>query len=143
MNRYHEGIKKFKEIKGDGADKSIERLKSLSPDLEKLVMEFAFNDIYRRPALDLRSREIATIAALITLGTSPQQLKIHIQAAVNVGVKREEIVEIILQMAIYAGFPAAINAIQTAYEAFGEIDQNKNNMNGNSEKLELKHKKVA
>ncbi len=143
MNRYQEGIKKFKEIKGDGADKSIERLKSLHPDLEKLVMEFAFNDIYKRPALDLKSREIATIAALTALGNSPQQLKVHIQAAVNVGVKREEIVEIILQMAIYAGFPASINAMQAAYEAFGEIDQNKNNLNGKSEKLDLRAKKVA
>lgn len=143
MDRYQNGIKKFQEIKGEGADKSIERLKSLNPDLEKLVMEFAFNDIYRRPALDLKSREIATIAALITLGNSPQQLKVHIQAAVNLGVKREEIVEVILQMSVYAGFPAAINAMQTAYEAFDEIDRNKNNSNGDSDNLELKRKRVA
>ncbi|MEQ9618240.1 MAG: carboxymuconolactone decarboxylase family protein [Deltaproteobacteria bacterium] len=141
VNRYEKGIEKFKEIKGDGAEGSIERLKSLNPDLEKLIMEFAFCDVYKRPSLDLRSREIATIASLATLGNAPQQLKVHVQAALNVGVKKEEIVEVILQMAIYAGFPAAINAMQAACEVFDEIDnKNKTISNGKSKKIELNKK---
>lgn len=140
MNRYEKGIAKFKEIKGDGAELSIERLKSLNPDLEKFVMEFAFGDVYNRPSLDLRSREIATIASLATLGNSPQQLKVHVQAALNVGVKKEEIIEVILQMAIYAGFPAAINAMQAACEVFDEIDKIKIISNGKSKKIELNRK---
>ena len=123
MTRYKQGIEKFREIKGDGADKSIERLKSLNPDLARYIMEFAFNDIYRRPGLDLRSREIATIAALTALGNAPQQLKVHTVSALNVGVTKEEITEVILQMALYAGFPAAINAMQAVNEAFDEFDK--------------------
>jgi 4-carboxymuconolactone decarboxylase len=129
MNRYEQGIERFKEIKGNGAEKSIERLKSLHPDLEKMVMEFAFNDVYCRPELDLRSREIATVAALAALGHTAQ-LKVHTQSALNVGVTREEIVEIILQMALYAGFPAAINAMQAVKEVFDEIEANKISTNG-------------
>lgn len=125
MSRYKQGIEKFREIKGEGAEKSLERLKSLSPDLTQYIMEFAFNDIYRRPGLDLRSREIATIAALTALGNAQQQLKVHTICALNVGVTKEEITEIILQMAIYAGFPAAINAMQAVNEAFDEFDKQK------------------
>lgn len=123
MTRYKQGIEKFREIKGEGAEKSLERLKSLSPDLTRYIMEFAFNDIYRRPGLDLRSREIATIAALTALGNAPQQLKVHTICALNAGVTKEEITEIILQMALYAGFPAAINAMQAVNEAFDEFDK--------------------
>lgn len=123
MIRYEQGIEKFREIKGEGAEKSLERLESLSPDLARYIMEFAFNDIYRRPGLDLRSREIATIAALTALGNAPQQLKVHTVCALNVGVTKEEVMEVILQMALYAGFPAAINAMQAVNEAFDEFDK--------------------
>ena len=143
MNRYEKGIAKFKEIKGNGAERSINRLKSLNPDLERLIMEVAFNDIYKRPALDLRAREIATIAALATLGNSTQQLKVHIQSALNVGVKKEEIIEVILQMALYAGFPAAINAMQAAGEVFDEIKNNDNETIKNGNRSELKRSRLA
>lgn len=123
-NRFDTGVEKFKEIKGKGAGASLERLKSLNPDLAKFVMEFPYGDIYSRPELDIKSREIATIAALSTLGNAPKQLKVHIECALNTGVKRQEIVEIILQMAVYAGFPAAINAMQTVHELFDELDKN-------------------
>ena len=138
MNRYEDGIVRFKEIKGDGAEKSIERLKLLHPDLERLVMEFAFNDIYGRPALDVRSREIATIAALAATGHI-NQLKVHIQAALNVGVTKEEIIEVMLQMALYAGFPAAISAIQAAREVFDELEPKQIESNS----IELGRKKLA
>lgn len=145
MNRYEQGIEKFKELKGDGAEKSLERLKSLNPDLEKFIMEFAFNDIYGRPALDTRSREIATVAALAATGHIPQ-LKVHTQSALNVGVTREEIIEIILQMALYAGFPAAINAMQAVKEVFDELEnkelENKK-INSNGSGVKLERKKLA
>lgn len=123
MSRYEQGIEKFREIKGEGAEKSLDRLKSLDPDLTRYIMEFAFNDIYSRPGLDLRSREIATIAALTALGNAAQQIKVHTICALNVGVTKEEITEVILQMALYAGFPAAINAMQAVKEAFEEFDK--------------------
>ena len=122
--RFDAGVEKFREIKGAGAEASLERLKSLNPDLAKFAMEFPFGDIYSRPELDVKSREIATIAALSALGNAPKQLRVHIECALNTGVKRQEIIEIILQMAVYAGFPAAINAMQTVHEVFDELDKN-------------------
>jgi 4-carboxymuconolactone decarboxylase len=72
--------------------------------------------------LDLKSREIATVAALTALGYALPQLKVHIHGALNVGCTREEITEVILQMAVYAGFPAALNGMFAAKEVFGERD---------------------
>ena len=138
MNRYEKGAEVFKKIKGENSELAIERLKSLHPDLARYVMEFPFGDIYARPGLDIKSREIATIAALIALGNSVQQLKVHIQMALNSGIKREEIMEIILQMAVYAGFPAAINAMQAAKEVFEEADKKeKRPENGKLNKIQL------
>jgi len=82
------------------------------------VIEFPFGDIYSRPGLDLRAREIATIAALTALGNASPQLKVHIEAGLNVGLSRDEITEVIMQMAVYAGFPAALNGLFAAKEIF-------------------------
>ena len=82
------------------------------------MIEFSFGDIYSRPGLDLRAREIATIAALTALGNASPQLKVHIEAGLNVGLSREEITEVMMQMAVYAGFPAALNGLFAAKEIF-------------------------
>ena len=120
--RYANGWEKLKEIDGDAGEKVIESLKDIAPDLGRYIIEFAFGDIYSRPGLDLKSREIATVAALTALGNAQPQLKVHIHGALNVGCTREEVVETILQMAVYAGFPAALNGIATAKEVFQERD---------------------
>lgn len=119
---YLQGWEKLKEIDGEAGERVIESLKTIAPDLARYIIEFAFGDIYSRPALDLKSREIATIAALITLGNAQPQLKVHIQAALNVGCTREEIIEVVMQMAVYAGFPAALNGISIVREVFAEED---------------------
>ena len=93
-------------------------LADIAPDFARYVIEFPFGDIYSRPGLDLRAREIATIAALTALGYATPQLKVHIQAGLNVGLSRQEIVETIMQMAVYAGFPAAVNGLFAAKEVF-------------------------
>ena len=82
------------------------------------MIEFPFGDIYSRLGLDLRAREIATIAALTALGNASPQLKVHIEAGLNVGLSRDEITEVIMQMAVYAGFPAALNGLFAAKEIF-------------------------
>ena len=84
------------------------------------MTELAFGEIYSRPGLDLKTRQMLTIASLVTLGNAPLQLKSHIKGALNVGCTQQEIVEVILQMAIYAGFPAAMNAMYAAKEVFIE-----------------------
>jgi 4-carboxymuconolactone decarboxylase len=119
-DRYERGLAKLREIYGDRAQMLVAALGEVAPDLSRYVVEFGFGDIHCRPGLDLKSREIATVAALTALGTAAPQLRAHIHAALNVGCSQEEIVEVILQMALYAGFPAAINGIQAAKEVFME-----------------------
>jgi len=118
--RYRSGLKKLEEIDGKAGKRVIDSLASISPDLAKYTIEFPFGDIYQRPGLDLKSREIATIAALTALGNCQPQLNVHINGALNVGCKPEEIVETIIQMAVYAGFPAALNGMFVAKEVFIE-----------------------
>jgi len=100
----------------------IAALADIAPDFATYVIEFPFGDIYSRPGLDLRSREIATIAALTALGNASPQLKVHIHAGLNVGLSRDEITEVIMQMAVYAGFPAALNGLFAAKAVFAEAD---------------------
>ncbi|WP_321429908.1 carboxymuconolactone decarboxylase family protein [uncultured Methanolobus sp.] len=119
-DRYELGLEKLKEIDGEAGENVIESLKDIAPDLARFTIEFPFGDIYSRPGLDLKSREVATVAALTALGNARPQLKVHINAALNVGCSEEEIIEVIIQMAVYAGFPAALNGIFAAKEVFEE-----------------------
>lgn len=118
--RYQRGLEKLKEIDREQGEHVIAALADIAPDLAKLLIEFPFGDIYSRPGLDLKSREIATVAALTAMGTAAPQLKVHIHGALNVGCAKQEIIEIMMQMAVYAGFPAALNAIFIAKEVFDE-----------------------
>jgi 4-carboxymuconolactone decarboxylase len=119
-SRYTRGLQKLKEIDGHAGEQVVNSLKDIAPDLGRYIIEFAFGDIYSRPALDLKSREIAVVAALTALGNATPQLKVHINGALNVGCSKEEVVEIIMQMAVYAGFPAALNGMFAAKEVFAE-----------------------
>jgi 4-carboxymuconolactone decarboxylase len=121
-DRYERGLKKLAEIDGEAGNRVIESLKDIAPDLGRYVIEFAFGDVIGRPGLDLKSREIATVAALTALGNAAPQLKVHINAALNVGCSRREVIEVIIQMAVYAGFPAALNGVFAAKEVFAERD---------------------
>jgi len=115
-------LKKLKEIDGKAGERVIESLKDIAPDLGRYTIEFPFGDVYSRPGLDLKSREIATVAALTALGNAAPQLKVHIHGALNVGCSRQEVVEIMIQMSVYAGFPSALNGISAAKEVFEERD---------------------
>lgn len=120
--RYNRGANALAQIDGHAGEKVITALADIAPDFAKYVIEFPFGDIYSRPGLDLRAREIATVAALVALGNAAPQLKVHIEAALNVGLSRAEIVEVIMQMAVYAGFPAALNGLFAAKEVFASLD---------------------
>jgi 4-carboxymuconolactone decarboxylase len=119
-SRYTRGLQKLNEIDGHQGQRVIESLKDIAPDLGRYIIEFGFGDIYSRPALDLKSREIAVVAALTALGNAAPQLKVHLHGALNVGCSKDEIVEVIMQMALYAGFPATLNAMFAAKEVFSE-----------------------
>ncbi|GHD56626.1 carboxymuconolactone decarboxylase family protein [Jeongeupia chitinilytica] len=121
-SRYERGLNRLREIDGDAGEAVIASLADIAPDFARYVIEFPFGDIYSRPGLDLKSREIAVVAALTALGNAAPQLKVHIGAALNVGCTREEIVEVIMQMAVYAGFPAALNGLFAARDVFASRD---------------------
>lgn len=117
-SRYERGLAKLQEIDGEAGINVINSLHDIAPDFARYLIEFPFGDIYSRPGLDLRSREIAVVAALTALGNAVPQLKVHIHGALNVGVSQEEVVEVMMQMAVYAGFPAALNGLFVAKEVF-------------------------
>ncbi|MDE9620775.1 carboxymuconolactone decarboxylase family protein [Citrobacter portucalensis] len=116
--RFITGQEMLQKVDGKGGDAVVESLQDIAPDFAQYLIEFPFGDIYSRPGLDLRSREIATVAALTALGNAAPQLKVHIGAALYVGLTQDEIVEVIMQMAVYAGFPAALNGLFAAKEVF-------------------------
>ena len=116
--RYSRGFEKLKEIDGEVGERVIESLKDISPDFARYLIEFPFGDIYSRTGLNLKFREIATVAALVTMGNAFAQLKVHIQGALNVGCSRREVIEIIIQMAVHAGFPAAVNGLSGSKGSF-------------------------
>lgn len=120
QNRYERGLAKLEEIDGQAGSRVVDSLRDIAPDFARYLIEFPFGDIYSRPGLDLRAREIAVVAALTALGNATPQLKVHIEGALNVGVSQDEIVEVIMQMAVYAGFPAALNGLFAAKEVFAE-----------------------
>jgi len=117
-SRLARGQRMLAAIDGSAGEHVVASLADIAPDFARYLLEFPFGDIYARPGLDLRSREIATIAALTALGHAQPQLKVHVAAGLNVGLSEEEIVETIMQMAVYAGFPAALNGLFSAREVF-------------------------
>ncbi|MEU9102641.1 carboxymuconolactone decarboxylase family protein [Streptomyces sp. NPDC048361] len=119
-DRYERGLAKLAEVDGHAGDQVVASMRDIAPDLTRYIVEFAFGDIYARPGLDLKSRELASVAMCTALGTAAPQLRVHIHGLLNVGGTREEVVEVITQMAGYAGFPAALNGITAAREVFEE-----------------------
>lgn len=109
--RFERGLQQLTKIDGEAGQKVIESLQDICPDLARYTIEYPFGDIYSRPGLDLKTREIATVAALTAMGNCAPQLKVHLHAALNVGCSEEELKEVILQMSVYAGFPAALNGM--------------------------------
>ncbi len=117
-DRYQRGLAKLAEMDKQAAQRVIDSLAGIAPDFARYVVEYPFGDIFSRPGLDLRTRELITVAGLTAIGHAAPQLKAHIQLALGAGCSREEIVETIIQMSVYAGFPAALNGLFLAKEVF-------------------------
>ena len=118
--RYAKGLRALKKISSTAEKRINDLLKDICPDMARLVVEFPYGDIYSRSGLDFKTRELITIGSLTTLGYATDQLKAHVENALNVGCTKEEIVETIMQMSVYAGFPAALNGLFAAKEVFSE-----------------------
>lgn len=119
-NRYERGLAALTAVDGHAGEAVIAALADIAPDLGRYIVEFSFGDIYSRPGLSLRTRELVTIAMCAATGTAAPQLRVHIHGLLNVGGTRTEVVEVMTHLAAYAGFPAALNGITVAREVFAE-----------------------
>ncbi|BDR59798.1 carboxymuconolactone decarboxylase family protein [Lactobacillus xylocopicola] len=114
------GKKTLAQVDGTAADSVMAALQGIAPDVGKYIFEFAFGDIYNRTGLDFKQREMITITSLLTQGDTAAQLKVHIQAALNVGWTKNEIIETFIQCLPYVGFPKVLNAVNTAKQVFAK-----------------------
>ena len=111
-----DGVKRVKEILGPKAEESLATL----GELGDRIIETIYGDIYGRPGLGVRERQIATLSMLMAMAGKDRQVKVHMRAALRVGITEDELRELIIQLASYAGFPAAINAQAQLNEALAE-----------------------
>lgn len=117
-SRYEKGLKVLDSISAASGRAMVDNMRKVAPALADWAVEFGYGDVVSRPGLDLRTRQLATVAALTALGTAAPQLRAHLNGALNVGCTPAEIIEVIQQMAVFAGFPAAINGVAAAREVF-------------------------
>lgn len=117
-SRRQVGEQTLAKVTGSSGRAVVDGLKDISPELGEWIIDFAYGDVFSRPGLDLCTRELATVAALTALGNARPQLEVHIEGALNVGCKAEQIIEIMLLSAVYAGFPSALNGISAARAVF-------------------------
>ena len=118
MNKKEIGLKNLVKIDGAAAEVVFDSLKDLAPDLNDMMLEFAFGTIYEPGVLNFKQREMITITSLLTQGGCENQLRVHIQASLNVGLTQEEIIETFIHCVPYVGFPRVLNAIFVAKEIF-------------------------
>lgn len=118
-DKYEAGFRKLEEIVGTTtAEAALKAFDDLDPDIGRYLAESIYGDLYQRPGVDLKTRQLCTVAALTCMASFKPHLKTHIAGALNVGATRAEVIEVILQMAAYAGFPAATTGLAAAREVF-------------------------
>jgi len=120
---FQEGSSVFESSLGLPADQFVKNVDAMAPGFGRLIVEMEFGDIYQRPGLDLKTREIVIISSCAALGTTGYgAVRMHIPAALRHGATRAEIVEALVQVSMAAGLPTALGALQVASEVFAEID---------------------
>ncbi|MCR5865043.1 carboxymuconolactone decarboxylase family protein [Aquincola sp. J276] len=119
-DRYRAGWEALCRIDGSAGTQVVASLSGVAPDLGRFIVEFAFGDVYTRGGLDLLQRELATVAMLSALGHAAPQLRVHAHGLLNVGGTPEQLVEVVIQVAAYAGFPAALNAMRVVQDVLAE-----------------------
>ena len=117
--RYQKGAAKMKELFG-----AEPRPGTMQEDFLNITVENLFGDIWGRPGLEIHERSMITVAALTVLGRS-QEMKVHIRGALNVGISREKIQEMMIHLAHYGGWPVGVNGLRIAQEVFDSIDKKK------------------
>ncbi len=114
--RHERGAESVKQVLGPRAEESLATL----GELGDRIVETIYGDIYQRPGLPLRERQIATLSMLMAMGGKDRQVKVHMRAAMRIGMTEDELRELIIQLAAYCGFPAAINAQAQLNEVLAE-----------------------
>jgi 4-carboxymuconolactone decarboxylase len=123
MNKdlFEKGLKTRREVLGaEYVDAALENADAFSMPMQELVTQYCWGDIWNRPGLDRRTRSLLNLAMIAALN-KPNELKGHVRGAITNGVTRDEIQEVFLQVAIYCGVPAAMDAFRIAREAFKEM----------------------
>lgn len=116
-DRYLRGVEVIQQLAPGSLEQFLtSRVAEVAPDFARMAIEFSFGDIYARDELDLETREIVAVAALASLGHAGPQLRMHVAAALKLGITRGKIVEILMQSAIYGGFPAALNSLADCHD---------------------------
>ncbi|MDO9633251.1 MAG: carboxymuconolactone decarboxylase family protein [Humidesulfovibrio sp.] len=121
-DRHARGLAALEATSRGAGQAVVDMLDDIAPDMARFIQDFSYGDVISRPGLSPRRKELAMIAASIARGTMRPQLKIHVKAGLNVGLTRQEVIEVAMQMAGYAGFPASLNGLSAVREAFAEMD---------------------
>ncbi|MFD4523895.1 carboxymuconolactone decarboxylase family protein [Streptomyces sp. NPDC058470] len=122
QDRFDHGMETLVGVVGEGGRRVIDALADINPEFAHQIVAWGFGEIYSRPGLPPRDRQLVTLGMLTALGGCEPQLEVHINAALNVGLTPVEITETLLHAAAYCGFPKAINATLVAKKVFGERD---------------------
>src|ERR1700688_4787649 len=121
--RYEAGLSVRRAVLGDAhVTRSLENRTDLTTEFQNLITRYAWGEIWTRPGLPRHTRSLLTIAMMVALNR-PDEFKLHVRAAFNNGVTRDEIKEVLLQTAIYCGVPAANSAFHLAEEVFAQLDK--------------------
>ena len=123
MNKelFDKGLKVRREVLGsEYVDNAIKNADDFSRPLQEFVTEYCWVELWNRPGLDLKSRSMLTLAMLAALNR-PHEIKLHIRGAINNGMTKDEIKEVFLQVGVYCGVPAAVDAFRSAREVFAEM----------------------
>ena len=125
-DRSTRGAKTLAKIHGEGGggswSQTLAKLNDIAPDFADMLQNFAFGEVYSRPGLDIKYRQLATVAVLTAQNKSPNELKAHLRGALKLGWTKQELTEVIMQQVLYAGFPAAIHGLMIAREVFAEAE---------------------
>ncbi|SNX57141.1 4-carboxymuconolactone decarboxylase [Streptomyces sp. TLI_55] len=118
--RFAQGLKVLRSVDGEIGQRVIDSLADINPEMGHQIVAWGFGEIYSRPELQPRDRQLVTLGMLTALGGCEPQLEVHINAALNVGLTPQQIVEALLHSAGYCGFPRALNATFVAKKVFDE-----------------------
>jgi 4-carboxymuconolactone decarboxylase len=123
--RYDQGLKTRREVLGDPhVDRSLKNRTKFNEPFQDLITRYAWGEIWSRPGLPRKTRSLLTLSMLVALNRN-EEFRLHLKAALSIGVTRDEIQELLLQSAIYCGVPAANSAFHAAEEVFDQLDSKK------------------